>query len=497
MGARRIGSSYVEDASATTSRTIAKPFVEPGTWIVLFTNANNNPTAAITAMPNGFSQFGSRVQDGSNTVLDVLVRYIPDQTTADAVNNGTGADATWTLTHDIATKGQHFTFAYTGLKAAAMFVNATGSSESGTSSTAHSTNSVTTTVGQRLLSVFCDRLTAGVTYTQTGSTDAMLLNKMGAFGSSNIMNSAVLESDILTPGTYSRSVSLSNISDAAVQWIAALNVDTTAGFPKSDTGRTIATQYVGDGGTGLSSWTLAVPEELMIGDLIHAYYVANASAADTITPPAGTWTAIVPSSLTGAVGYAWYAHTVTQAEVEAQKAATGPVWTFTTSVARTGNWVTERIRDYDRSGAYDGSVSTVVSGTTSTNVPSITTTGTNRLLVGYGNLQSASGQSIAVPSGWTQLITTCLLSLGRGQTLGNFQFATAGATGIMNWVKTSALSGSAAVIAVKPEVFTVPGVLQASPTKLKYWNGSQWVVVNKLKYWNGSAWRLPKRKAYT
>lgn len=46
------------------------------------------------------------------------------------------------------------------------------------------------------------------------------------------------------------------------------------------------------------------------------------------------------------------------------------------------------------------------------------------------------------------------------------------------------------------KTFNLTGVLQNPPPKLKYWNGSNWVVVNKLKYWNGSAWATPKLKAY-
>lgn len=41
-----------------------------------------------------------------------------------------------------------------------------------------------------------------------------------------------------------------------------------------------------------------------------------------------------------------------------------------------------------------------------------------------------------------------------------------------------------------------PGTLQGTP-KIKYWNGSAWVISNKLKYWTGTAWATPKARPYT
>lgn len=230
--------------------------------------------------------------------------------------------------------------------------------------------------------------------------------------------------------------------------------------------------YTGYSSTS-STFAAPVPPTIAQNDLILAQIATNSSTADTITAPDASWTALIGSSVTGGVGYAWYWHLVTSAE-----AATPPsAWNFTLSTARTGNVITSRITGHNTSSPWDTAVSSATSGTSSITVTGVTTSQSDCLLVGGGNLQSATSDSISVPTGWTQDTSTCTLTLGRGQVTGHLAVPTAGATGNQTFTKTSALAGAAFIAAVAPSSgTTVSGDATLTSASAMTTGGSNTVV---------------------
>jgi hypothetical protein len=200
---------------------------------------------------------------------------------------------------------------------------------------------------------------------------------------------------------------------------------------------------------------------LAAGDLIVAPLCTNTTLADAVTLPDSSWAAIVPSSVvSAAVGWGVWWHFVTAAEAASPPAS----WPFALATARAGNMISARYRGVDRLIPFDTAVSSITSGTTTRNVPSVTTLTPGCLLVGGANLQSATTQTIGVPPGWTQDDTTCGLSAGRGQVMGHLQLPTAGATGIQTFTASSALSGAGWMIALRPAASQARTTTATAPT---------------------------------
>lgn len=217
--------------------------------------------------------------------------------------------------------------------------------------------------------------------------------------------------------------------------------------------------YVGSG-TTTTTYNVPVPTGLQENDLIFVQMVTNTSVADTVTPPDANWHVIVASAVTGSVGFAWYYHFVTAAEAASPPSS----WTFTLSTARTGNFIYQRFRGWTPTAPFEnknGSGPTAdvslaeshvyPTGTITTTVPGVTTSQADCVLVGGANLQSATTESVSVPTGWTSDKTTCLLTLGRGQVAGHLALTASGATGNQVFNKTLALAGSGFMLALVPE----------------------------------------------
>lgn len=212
-------------------------------------------------------------------------------------------------------------------------------------------------------------------------------------------------------------------------------------------GFTIATSHFGDATAGRTTWPAPVPPVIHQNDLILFQYVANNTAALTVTPPAAvTETPLIASSLVGANAYFWYWHLVTAGE-----AATPPAsWDFTTSApAGGGNIMTTRITGHNVATPFDTAVAQVAAASSAYAVAAVTTGTAGCLLVGGANIQSATTQSCAADGSWTQDDSTCTLTLGRGQIAVHQLAGAAGSHGGWTWTQTAALAGEAFNIAVR------------------------------------------------
>lgn len=216
------------DSSGVASRTVTKPTVIPAaSWVIGFLSGNLAGPPTLDVIPTGFAKatggigVSTQLADGTNTYLDVVVRYVPDAATAAAI-----ASETWTVTYSGASKGAYQFLVLTGLDASNPFDGVAGAAESVASGsvTTHSTGAVSpTTPGIRLLQCYVDRLTGGVLLSLQTPYDERADVAAAFPGTRNEIDSTVVLSPPLPAGTYSRTVGVTpNTAAAAVMWIAAL-----------------------------------------------------------------------------------------------------------------------------------------------------------------------------------------------------------------------------------------------------------------------------------
>ena len=192
-----------------------------------------------------------------------------------------------------------------------------------------------------------------------------------------------------------------------------------------------------------TTYAVPVPPGIKAGDWVDVVYSANSTVADTVTPPAG-WSTLLASTFRNSYACAWFSYIVTAADEASPPAS----WTFTISTARAANFNVRHIRGIDPVTPLNTAVVSGSSATSTTTVTGPTTTAPGTLLVGFGDLQSATTQSISNPKGWAGNSSTCGLNLARGTVTGQTFVPNAGATGTLTWTKTSALAGVSAAVAL-------------------------------------------------
>lgn len=229
-----------------------------------------------------------------------------------------------------------------------------------------------------------------------------------------------------------------------------------------------------------TAYNVDLPAAPLTGDVWWVQF-QNADTVGSFTTVPSGWTEQVPVlHATGGNMITCYSHVVTSGEEASPPATANFVWA--NSLA--GNALLTVVRGVDAA-ILDVAYASVTNGTTAKTVPSITTVTDDAIILGGGQLQSATTQSINVPaSGWTQLLSSCGDSAGRGGVLGFKEVqAVAGATGTAAFTQTSALQGYAYQVALRPSA----GLTAVGKDLQLIWN-QQAVVADTLQLvWNNRA----------
>lgn len=197
-----------------------------------------------------------------------------------------------------------------------------------------------------------------------------------------------------------------------------------------------------------TAYNVTAPATLTAGDLVWVQF-QNADTVGSFTTVPSGWTVEVPVlHASGGNMITAYWHVVTSGEEASPPAS----WNFVWANSLAGNALVTILRGADQTTPIDVGYAAVTNGTTTKTVPAITTVTDGAYVLGGGQLQSATTQSVNVPaSGWVELATSCLLSAGRGGVLGGKgQQAVAGTTGTAAFTQTSALQGYAYQVAIRP-----------------------------------------------
>lgn len=203
-----------------------------------------------------------------------------------------------------------------------------------------------------------------------------------------------------------------------------------------------------------TAYNVTAPATLTAGDLVWVQF-QNADTVGSFTTVPSGWTVEVPVlHASGGNMITAYWHVVTSGEEASPPAS----WNFVWANSLAGNALVTILRGADQTTPIDVGYASVTNGTTSKIVPAITTVTDGAYVLGGGQLQSATTQSVNVPaSGWVELATSCLLSAGRGGVLGaKGQQAVAGTTGTATFTQTSALQGYAYQVAIRPAAGGTP-----------------------------------------
>jgi hypothetical protein len=262
-----------------------------------------------------------------------------------------------------------------------------------------------------------------LTCTHNGTNNVYTLYKSGVFVTSWIDTGSVITpglwASVLIQGTYSSG------------WFAGQAI-ASASYGANDSGTSIpAFGGMGAqlGGSTSTTVDMAAPANIAVDDILVAYLKVESTA--TITPPSG-WAAVSNSPVIGAVsGQEYYLH------VFWKRAVVGDVGASTYSFTGSTGYRSGRMTRYSGCVAsgnpFDAvtKASAVANSTTSPAV-SLTTTGTNRLLLWQsGNF---AGGTWSAPAGWTLRDNT------DGQGSATLPAAAAGSTGSVT--ATNTLSGA-------------------------------------------------------
>lgn len=229
-----------------------------------------------------------------------------------------------------------------------------------------------------------------------------------------------------------------------------------------------------------TAYNVTAPGTLTENDVIWIQFQNADTVGSFTSTPGADWFEGVPvlHASGGNMITAWY-HVVTAAEEASPPSTFNFVWA--NSLA--GNALLSVFRNVDPSNVLDVAIATVTNGTTTKTVPSITTVTDGAYVFGGGQLQSATSQSINVPSGWTQILTSCGDSAGRGGVIGYKGVqAIAGATGTAAFTQTQALQGYAYQAALRPNLSG--GLTQVNKDLQLVWNDFALATKNLQLIWN-------------
>lgn len=196
-----------------------------------------------------------------------------------------------------------------------------------------------------------------------------------------------------------------------------------------------------------TAYNVTAPATLTENDLLWVQFVNADTGGSFTTVPSG-WTQHVPVlNATGGNMITAYWHVVTAGEAASPPATFNFVW----SSSLAGNAHLAVFRNVDTTTPVDVVYASVTNGTATKTVPSITTVTDGALVIGGAQLQSASSQSVNVPSGWYEIQNSSTQNAGRGGVLGlEGNQIPAGAAGTAAFTQTSALNGYAYQVALRP-----------------------------------------------
>lgn len=231
-----------------------------------------------------------------------------------------------------------------------------------------------------------------------------------------------------------------------------------------------------------TAYSVDLPPTLTENDILWIQFQNADTVGSFTTVPSGYVEQVPVLHASGGNMITCYSHVVTAGEEASPPATADFVWA--NSLA--GNALLTVIRGVDITAIVDVTYASVTNGTTAKTVPSVTTVTDDAIIIGGGQLQSASTHTINVPaSGWTELLTSCGDGAGRGGVLGFKEVqATAGATGTAAFTQSSALQGYAYQVALRPAAV---GLTQVSKDLQLIWNQNAVVADTLQLVWHDRA----------